>query len=336
MPSLQNSAGSGKAAKFIQANPLGPMADPFAGMGDDEKEYHKELSDNINKRMEKSVNELKDRHAKGTQEVDDPDRAPTGSAYKLAAQMKQERMKEERLLAQENERLKAMKEEAKNVFGDKNDTSAGDKDNGFDDSDDEYDDLLNDDAELEAIRERRIREMKEMQMKKAEQKSLGHGELRLITQDEFLPECTGKSEYVAVHFFHKEFERCKIMDHHLKIIAQKHLSCKFLRMDAEKTPFFIHKLQVKTLPTLIIFREGKAVDRLTGFEGLVIDPAEPDKWHTGRLEAWISTTGAINYTVPTAEIKDEMRRMGIRPKSTVWSGTSRSGYQSKVYDSDDE
>ena len=32
MPSLQNSAGSGKAAKFVQANPLGPMADPFAGM----------------------------------------------------------------------------------------------------------------------------------------------------------------------------------------------------------------------------------------------------------------------------------------------------------------
>ena len=289
--------------------------------------------------MEKSVNELKERHAKGTNELDDPDRAPTGSAYKFAAQMKQEKMAEERRRAHENERLKVMKEEAKNVFGDKNgenDACAADKDNGFEDSDDEYDDLLNDDAELEAIRQRRIQEMREMQMKKAEQKSLGHGELRLITQDEFLPECTGKSEYVAVHFFHKEFERCKIMDHHLKIIAQKHLSCKFLKMDAEKAPFFIHKLQVKTLPTLIVFREGKTVDRLTGFQGLVVDPSEPDKWHTGRLEAWISTTGAINYKIPTEEIKDEMRRMGIRPKSTVWSGTSRSGYQSKVYDSDDE
>ena len=32
MPSLQESAPGGKAAKFVAANPLGPMADPFAGM----------------------------------------------------------------------------------------------------------------------------------------------------------------------------------------------------------------------------------------------------------------------------------------------------------------
>ena len=32
MPSYQDSAGSSKAAKFAAANPLGPMADPFAGL----------------------------------------------------------------------------------------------------------------------------------------------------------------------------------------------------------------------------------------------------------------------------------------------------------------
>ncbi len=288
--------------------------------------------------MEDSITELKERHAKGTNEMDDPDRAPTGSAYKVHAQMKRDKMMEDRRRLEENERLKVLKEDAKHVFSDKNnEKNDNDNENDNDSSDDEYDDLLNDDtAELEAIRERRIREMREMQMAKAEQKSLGHGEIRTITQDEFLPECTGKSEYVAVHFFHKEFNRCTIMDHHLKIIAPKHMSCKFLRMDAEKAPFFIHKLQIKTLPTLIVFRDGKTVDRLTGFEGLVIDPAEPDKWHTGRLEQWLSTTGAIKYKVPTEEIKEEMRRMGIRPKGTVWSGTSRGGFQSKVYDSDDE
>jgi len=53
MPSAQNSAGSGKAAKFINANPLGPMANPFEGMDDDEKEYQKVVGENVNKRMEK-------------------------------------------------------------------------------------------------------------------------------------------------------------------------------------------------------------------------------------------------------------------------------------------
>lgn len=33
--------GAGKAAKFVAANPLGPMANPFEGMDDDEKEYQK-------------------------------------------------------------------------------------------------------------------------------------------------------------------------------------------------------------------------------------------------------------------------------------------------------
>jgi hypothetical protein len=32
MVSLQNSAGAGKAAKFVDANPLAPMADPFEGL----------------------------------------------------------------------------------------------------------------------------------------------------------------------------------------------------------------------------------------------------------------------------------------------------------------
>ena len=117
-----------------------------------------------------------------------------------------------------------------------------------------------------------------------------------------------------MHFFHSEFERCKVMDHHLKIIAPLHISCKFLRIDAEKAPFFITKLKVQTLPTLIVLKDGKVVDRLTGFEGLALDPAEPDKWHTGRLRQWIATTGAIKYIVPTEEVREEMRKV----RKTCW------------------
>ena len=292
------------------------------------------MSDNLEKRMTKAMADLKERHANGTNEVDDPDRAPTGPAYHAAAKMKNAKAAEERRRLEENKRLLAMKENAKTMFKDKNEED--DIHSEEEDSDDEYDDLLNDDAELDAIRQRRINEMRAMQMKAAEQKALGHGELRTITQDEFLPECTGDSEWVAIHFFHKEFERCKIMDHHLKIIAPMHLSCKFLRIDAEKTPFFVHKLQVKTLPTLMVFQDGKAVDKLMGFQGLAIDPNEPDKWHTGRLQEWLAETGAIKYKKPTEELREEMRRMGIRPKSTVWAGTRGTGFSSKAYDSDDE
>jgi len=345
MPSNQNSAGAGKAAKFVAANPLGPMADPFAGLDDDQQEYQKEMSENINRRMQKGMDELAAKHARGTQTLDDPDRAPTGSAYKdyYAHQRRQEQSTRKRVedeKVEENARQVALREEAQRVFsqaadagGDGIDAGGGDDPVEEEDSDDEW---LDQDPELDAIRQRRIQELKSRQEQHAEHMALGHGEIRTINQDEFLPECTGKSEYVAVHFFHKEFERCKIMDHHLQIVAPLHTTCKFLRMDAEKCPFFVSKLKIQTLPTLIVFQEGKIVDQLTGFEGLAIDKAEPDKWHTGRLRQWIASTGAIQYRVPTEEVREEMGRMGIRPRGNVWTGTAGGGYRGRDYDEDDE
>ena len=39
--------------------------------------------------------------------------------------------------------------------------------------------------------------------------------------------------------------RCKVMDMRLGELAPRHLESKFLRIDAEKTPFFVQKLQVE-------------------------------------------------------------------------------------------
>jgi thiol-disulfide isomerase/thioredoxin len=177
-----------------------------------------------------------------------------------------------------------------------------DHDRDFD-VEDEDDDLLDDDPAVEAFRNRRLAELKKAQMKHAENMSKGHGDYRLITQDEFLPECTG-SDFVAVHFFHNDFEKCKIMDHHLQPIAKRHTTCKFLRINAEKTPFFVAKLQIQTLPTLIIFRNGKTVERLVGFEGLSDNPRKPDEFRTSRLQVWLASTGAIQYD-PNEESEDE-------------------------------
>ena len=320
---------------------------------DDSKEYHREMSKNVNERMQKSMEELKQKHAAGTNEIDDPDRAPTGAAYREANRIQAERsraqrsqvVQAERRRAEEAERVKGLREQVRRQMRDKENEENGQSTSGdggndkgndsSDDDDDEYDNLLDDDdtAEIEAIRARRMAEIRAAQMRQAEHRALGHGELRTIAQDDFLPECTGSSEWVAVHFYHAEFERCKIMDHHLKLVAPMHLSCKFLRIDAEKAPFFVAKLQIRTLPALLVFRNGKAVDRLTGFDKLAIDPKEPDRWHTGRLREWLAGTGAIQYTPPTDELREEMKRMGITPRGTVWSGAR--GVGSGEYYEDD-
>lgn len=194
------------------------------------------------------------------------------------------------------------------------------------DDDSEFDGEFEDDDEaLEAFRQRRLAEMKKAHVKADENNAKGHGEVRTITQDEFLPECTGSSKYVVVHFFHDDFERCKIMDHHLKIMAPLHLSCKFVRINAEKAPFFVAKLAIQTLPTLLVFKDGKTIDRLLGFDGLS-DSKNPDQFSTSRLGRWLERTGAIEYEGPDTDEEDE------GPSSRTKAGMLSSRFQ--VYDED--
>jgi thiol-disulfide isomerase/thioredoxin len=274
---------------------------------DDQAEYQKILADNVNKRLQGALEEIKHRHATGTNQLDDVDRAPTGSAYQRATLMQQQQQHQQVLRNQQIQEAQVFSSLKKKNKEDQSD------DDELDDEDE--DEFLKDDPELDIIRQRRLNQLREQQIQHALHRSLGHGQLRTISQDEFLTECTGQSLYVAVHFFHKDFERCKIMDHHLQIIATKYIQCKFLRIDAEKTPFFVDKLKVRTLPTLFVFKEGKVVERLTGFEGLVISEDEPDKWHTPSLEKWLHSTGAIRYS-PSEEEKAAEMEMLQRKKIT--------------------
>lgn len=332
--SNQNPMGNSKSAKFVAANPLGPMADPFSSLGEDENtELQKEVSNNVQKRLEKAMDELKEKHAKGTNEKDDVDRAPTGTAYKAMHQYQTQQAKATNAAREaadardrhaENQQIMNVKEQMRRMKFDNDLEGDENVDNDHNDnaseSDDEFDHLLDDeDGELAALRAVRIAQLKKQQTALAQHKALGHGSLRTITQDEFLPECTGSSRFVVVHFFHDDFERCKIMDYHLKIIAAEHLEAKFLRIDAAKAPFFVSKLNIKTLPALFVFEEGKEIGQLTGFDGLAINKKKPDEWHTGRLQEWIASRGgAIRYERPSEEVEEELKRMGMVIRGSVY------------------
>ena len=133
------------------------------------------------------------------------------------------------------------------------------------DSDSDFND--DDDVGLRALREMRIKDMKAKQVENQENRIQGHGQYQEVTEEQFLPTVT-KTKFVVVHFYHKDFERCKIMDHHLSIIARTHVETKFCKIDAEKCPFFVTKLQIQMLPTTICFMDGVAFDRVCGFEEL--------------------------------------------------------------------
>ena len=53
-------------------------------------------------------------------------------------------------------------------------------------------------------------------------------------------------------------------------------STKLLRLNAEKAPFFVTKLGVRVMPSVLFFQDGITNSRLLGFEGLIEDDAGED------------------------------------------------------------
>ena len=74
-------------------------------------------------------------------------------------------------------------------------------------------------------------------------------------------------------------------------------------LDAEKAPFFIQKLQVQVLPTMICFIDGVAVDRVVGFA----DMGNKDEFPTILLARRLIQAGVIR-----AVTKEEQGRIRIK------------------------
>ncbi len=134
---------------------------------------------------------------------------------------------------------------------------------------------LMEDEELQALHEERIARLKAEREKRQQLSQKGHGTYTEISEGEFL-EIVTQTDLVVCHFFHREFERCKIMDKHLSTLAYKHFNSRFIKLSAPDCPFFTVKLNIKTLPCIIGFKNGVAVGRVTGFEGLGADDFPTD------------------------------------------------------------
>jgi len=166
---------------------------------------------------------------------------------------------------------------------------------------DEFDDdgFFDDDATVRDLESKRLAAMKARFQKEKENAAQGTGEYREIVEEDFLKEVTG-TEYVVVHFFHPEFFSCKVVDKHMRLIAPKHRNCKFLHLNAEKCAFFVTKLQIVVLPTVIVFKDGVVVDQLCGLDELVPHSSSKEAdFRTEVLEHWLSMQGCIKLKKST-------------------------------------
>ncbi|RHZ71235.1 hypothetical protein Glove_261g82 [Diversispora epigaea] len=165
-----------------------------------------------------------------------------------------------------------------------------------------FEELENDDDfAVASFREKRMEQLKQEMMKLQEMRQNDHGSCTEILSEKEILKITTTSKLCVVHFFHKEFRRCKIMDKHLTTIAQRHFKTKFVKIDVENANFLVTKLGIQVLPCVISFVDGIVIDRIVGFEDL----GNTDSFTTAALELSLSKSGVIS--LPETPKKNERK-----------------------------
>jgi hypothetical protein len=187
-----------------------------------------------------------------------------------------------------------------------------------------------DEDDLERIREKRMAEMRKMNEQRANWRRIGHGQYQLLTNEKEFFEAAKASDHMICHFFRSSTQRCKIMDKHLELLAPKHIETRFVRIDAEKSPYLVQNLRVVVLPTIALVRKGKTVDYIVGFDDL----GGQDDFPTEVLEWRIACQGIIqvDYSVhdgpPTEGTRAKYGGKMVKARAGIW--------QSHSADSDDD
>lgn len=287
----------------------------------EEAGFQQAVQEEVVRRQENAIKEIANKYALGKGGIEESVNAPTGAAYHALDQ---------KVIREKKEAAKAKRIDAEMARGKEN------ADFGNEEFDEEGGD--DEDANLREIREQRMKSLKSEQRETIDQVSKGHGQLRDIVQDDFINEMTS-SDRVIVHFYHRDFERCKVMDHHLRKLAQRHLETKFVRIDAEKTPFFTAKLIIETLPTVCCFMEGVCRGKIIGYDGLTEGLSEDklDEWPTIRLARWFGANGVIDNSkiVDDDGIEAAIKARLDAQRNSVFSGIRGEGVGGILDDDDD-
>lgn len=171
-----------------------------------------------------------------------------------------------------------------------------DDDNLHSESDDDLLELLEGEDEngpVAKYREQRMQQLRK-EFRKIDDAANDNNELgalRSISSEKEVMDIVTNNELVIVHFYQPNFTRCQIMDDRLKVVAEKHLVIKVLRIMAQDSPFLVAKLNIKVLPLVVIYKNGKELTRIVGFEKLGTDAND---FTVQSLEDFLLISGVIN------------------------------------------
>merc|ERR1712224_96367 len=146
-------------------------------------------------------------------------------------------------------------------------------------------------SDLDALRKKRLANMRKDSRLKHELGKIGHGKYEEIADEKEFFAAAKKSEWMVCHFYRGATWRCEIVDKHLKALAPKCFKTRFVKINAEKSPFLVERLKVFMLPTLACVSKGQVVDYVVGFDDL----GGTDDFPTEALAARLATAGVCEY-----------------------------------------
>eukprot|EP00811_Abedinium_folium_P004876 NODE_14491_length_1105_cov_12.429448.p2 GENE.NODE_14491_length_1105_cov_12.429448~~NODE_14491_length_1105_cov_12.429448.p2 ORF type:complete len:193 (-),score=50.67 NODE_14491_length_1105_cov_12.429448:398-976(-) len=144
------------------------------------------------------------------------------------------------------------------------------------------------DDDLEELRRRRLEKMKSSSAERQRKRATGHGEYDMIEEKDFF-DVAKKSDTIVVHFWRESTWRCEVMDRHLRELSQKHWRTRFVKINAEKSPYLTEKLNIWCLPSLVLCKNGKTDHTIVGFSEFV----RGDECSTPEVEALLAKWGML-------------------------------------------
>jgi len=145
--------------------------------------------------------------------------------------------------------------------------------------------------DLERLRHKRIAELKAQQAKVQEWRRKGHGKYEEVNDQKAWFQEVKDNERVVCHFYRNQTAYCALVDHHLEQLARAHMETRFIKINAENSPFLVERLLVVVMPTIIMTKDGATLDRLEGFCEL----GNTDRFTTAQLEERMAKKRSNRY-----------------------------------------
>lgn len=146
-------------------------------------------------------------------------------------------------------------------------------------------------SDYEKIRDERLKALKKQDEQKRKWLAQGHGQYSELPEEKNFFDITKSADRVVCHFYRDGAMRCKIVDKHLKILAQKHVETRFITLNAPKCPFLAERLKIVVIPTILVIVDRIAIDRIEGFTDL----GNRDDFDTAMMEWRLAKSKAIFY-----------------------------------------